>query len=79
MISDCGLYDNLSYHKSSVVSAGFTRNVSAVILILGESCLELLMECTEVYFNTISSQNVFHRFFARILMIHLFLERISQP
>ena len=31
--------------QSSVVSAGFTRNVSAVISILGESCLELLMEC----------------------------------
>ena len=60
MISDCGLYDNLSYHitdftkvvnqwyvyicQSSIVSAGSTRNVPVVILILGESCLELPME-----------------------------------
>ncbi|WZZ35215.1 hypothetical protein YC2023_018616 [Brassica napus] len=34
-----------------VVSAGFTRNVSAVISILGESCLELLMECYRSIFH----------------------------
>ncbi|KAF3578776.1 hypothetical protein DY000_02032231 [Brassica cretica] len=34
---------------------------------------------TEVYFITIYSQNVFHRFYERILMTHSFLERIGQP
>ncbi|WZZ31981.1 hypothetical protein YC2023_015382 [Brassica napus] len=37
--------------KTCVVCVGFTRNVSSVISILGESCLELLMECYRSLFH----------------------------
>nr|VDD24248.1 unnamed protein product [Brassica oleracea] len=69
------LYEKYFFVKPviSVVSAGFTRNVSALILIFGESCLGLLMECYRSLFR--------HDLvaFERILMIYLFLERIGQP